>query len=152
MILLCPVQGPWASSLRFHKVKYLIFYEWVLKISWNCLWRHSDVTKSAVFRDFQYFHWKWPISLRFSASSLSIERGRGQVLYFVSVRPIMTTSSMKILILSTTSRYANKANVSTDSAKNVDCPVFLTKCTHFEVKYLRNWSMDRKLFVMWWIE
>ena len=53
--------------LRFYKVKYLKFYEWVLQISWHPEWRHSDVTKWAILRDFQYFCWKWPVFLLFLA-------------------------------------------------------------------------------------
>ena len=37
--------------LRFYKVKYLNFYEWVLKISWHSQWRHSDVTKWAILHN-----------------------------------------------------------------------------------------------------
>ena len=35
--------------LNFYTVKYLNFYEWVLKI----LWRHSDITKWTILHDFQ---------------------------------------------------------------------------------------------------
>ena len=92
--------------LRFHKVKCLNLYEWVLKISWHSQWRHSDVTKWDIFHDFQYFCWKWPVSLWFSAQ---LEKSEVVDKFYTLwvYKPIITTSSMKIFILSTTSLYTN---------------------------------------------
>ena len=60
-------------------------------------------------------------------SSATIEQGLGKMVYTLWVyKPVIhvTTSSMKILILSKTSPYTNKAKIITDRAKNIDSYVF----------------------------
>ena len=54
IVLRCTICGPLGLLLRFYKVKYLNFCEWVLKIPWHSQWRHSDVTKWAILRDLMH--------------------------------------------------------------------------------------------------
>ena len=60
--------------------------------------------------------------------------------------PILTTSSIKILILSMTSLYTNLVKLSTNKfGQKLQFSVFWTKCNNFEVKYVTNWWQVRKI-------